>query len=95
MPWAMRASSSRIGASQPTCSYVGRIAITIEPPAISRMVSSIPALRPRRSAKRPSRMPPNGRKKKASAYVEVAPISARAWFSAGKNWPAKKTTNVA
>jgi hypothetical protein len=25
----------------------------------------------------------------------VAPINARAWFSDGKNWPAKKTTNVA
>jgi len=46
----MRANRRRIGASQPTAAYVGRIAMIKEPPAISMIVSSIACLRPLRSA---------------------------------------------
>ena len=89
MPWAIRAASSRIGASQPTWSYVGRIAITNEPPAISAMVSSIACLRPRRSAYRPSSTPPRGRKKNATAYVAKVPMNAAGLVAAEKIWVAK------
>ena len=50
IPCAMRAASSRIGASQPAWSNVGSSAIAMDPPAISVMVSIIAFLRPRRSA---------------------------------------------
>ncbi|KDN22900.1 hypothetical protein DV20_07655 [Amycolatopsis rifamycinica] len=63
----MRASSSRIGASQPTCANVGSSPIATDPPAMSRMVRIMAGFRPRVSANRPSRTPPSGRKKKASA----------------------------
>jgi hypothetical protein len=59
------------------------------------MVTSIAVRRPRRSANRPSRNPPSGRKKNASAYVASVLISASAAFSLGKIWVAKKMLNVA
>ena len=89
MPCATRATSSRIGASQPTWSNVGRIAITNDPPAISAIVSSIACLRPRRSAYRPSSMPPSGRKKNATAYVAKVPTNAACSLASEKIWVAK------
>ncbi len=69
MPWAIRASSSTIGANQPMVSNVGVSAMTNEPPHIRPMVTSRAGLRPCTSANRPISQPPSGRKKNARANV--------------------------
>ena len=69
--------------------------MTIEPPAISRMVSSIAGLAAAQVGEPAEQEPAERAEEERHRVGAVAPISFSASFSPGKNWPAKKTTNVA
>jgi hypothetical protein len=65
-PCSSRATTSSAGARYPMVANVGRTPISTVPIAISRMVMSSAALRPRTSPMRPITMPPSGRARKPS-----------------------------
>ncbi len=85
----MRASSSSSGASRPICEYVGRIAISSEPPHIITTEITSEVLRPRRSAILPNIQPPMGRIRKPIAKTAAACSNCTASSDFGKNEGAK------
>jgi hypothetical protein len=94
-PCRIRASSNRIGASAPTCAYVGLTAISRLPAAISSTESTSPPRRPARSVNPAINSPPSGRKKNPTAKIASVPSSADTLELLGKNCPAKNTEKIA
>ena len=88
-PWNRRHTSSRKGAQAPICAYVGRQAITSEPPHIMVTEMSSERLRPTRSAMRPNSQPPMGRIRKPAANTPAVFSSCAVVSPLGKKAPAK------
>ena len=71
-----RATTSRVGASTPTCWNVGSTAMSSDPAPIRRMVAVRAVLRLSRSATAPISRPPMGRMEKPMA--KIAKVLSRA-----------------
>ncbi len=69
-PWANRRMTSAIGASTPMAAYPGSSPISTVATPISSSVLTSTCLRPSLSPSRPKKMPPTGRARNPTAYVE-------------------------